>query len=128
MPASSFNEFCQIFIDFFDDESDPNRRWQRVARLLVEEVTRPAAMDLYLGDDAYEQLMTNMRPVLRQEGLRGVGFAFFGGINDSDTDLLLDQLALYVEDPEAYELPDLPGLEEEEQDEEDEDEDENPNH
>ncbi len=86
-----------------------------MASLLVEEVTRPATLGVYVGDDAYEHLRGNMRPVFKQEGLSGVGTAFFGGINDSDTELLLEQVELFLEDPDGYELPDLPGLQGEEE-------------
>ncbi len=87
-----------------------------MARLLVEEVTRPATLGVYVGDDAYEQLRGSMRPVFKQEGLSGVGLAFFGGINDSDTELLLEQVELFLEDPDGYELPELPGLQGEDDD------------
>jgi hypothetical protein len=117
MPASHFQDFCRIFIEFFEDESDPQKRWKHVACLLVEEVTRPATLGVYVGDDAYEHLRGNMRPVLKQEGLSGIGSAFFGGVNDSDTELLLEQVELFLEDPDGYEMPELPGLQGQEEEE-----------
>ena len=116
MPASHFQEFCQNFVELFDDQFDEEQSWQRVASLLVEEVTRPATLGFYMGNNAFEQLRLSMRPILKQEGLIGAGVAFFGGANYSHTELLLEQVELFLEDPDGYEMPELPPLQVEEED------------
>ena len=118
----AFNNFCTTFINHFVDETDPATRFERVARLMVEEITKPGAHLTYAVDVDPEVAILNLRaalrPVLIQEGLLCIEPAFFGGgISAEDTELLLEEFALFVEDPEGYEEPDL---------EEDEDDQEQP--
>ena len=112
----AFRNFCTTFINHFVDETDPATRFERVARLMVEEILRPMAHVRYAvePDVAILNLRAAMRPTLEQEGLLCIEPAFFGGgISAEDTELLLEEFALFVEDPEGYEEPDL------EEDEED---------
>jgi hypothetical protein len=44
---------------------------------------------------------------LEQEGLWAIAPAFFGGVAVEDVELLLEELADFVEDPDNYEAPDL---------------------
>jgi len=115
----AFNNFCTTFVKHFEDETDPAARFQRFARLMVEEVTRPGATLRYSAepDVAAANLREALRPVLIQEGLLCIEPAFFGGgVSAEDTELLLEEFALFVEDPDGYEEP---NLEQDEEDEED---------
>ena len=116
MPASHFHEFCQNFVELFDNQFNEEQSWRRVASLLVEEVSRPATLGFYMGDDAFEQLRISMEPILMQEGLIGAGVAFFGGMYGSHTELLLEQVELFLEDPDDYEMPEIPALQNDEED------------
>lgn len=112
----AFNNFCTTFINHFVDETDPATRFERVARLMVEEITKPGAHLTYAVDldAAILNLRAALRPVLMQEGLLCIEPAFFGGgISAEDTELLLEEFALFVEDPDGYEEPDLEEDEEE---------------
>jgi hypothetical protein len=114
-----FREFCEAFVSHFVDETDPRQRFERFARLMVEEILRPGAHLTYAVDVdpvvAIMNLRAALRPALEQEGLWVIAPAFFGGVSVEDTALLLEEFADFVEDPENYEAPDL---------DEDEDEDE----
>jgi hypothetical protein len=114
-----FREFCEAFVAHFVDETDPRQRFERVARLMVEEILRPGADQRYTGPmpDAMVALRAALKPTLEQEELWVIAPAFFGGVSMEDTELLLDEFSDFVEDPEGYEAPDL-------EDDEDEDEDE----
>jgi hypothetical protein len=114
----AFNNFCTTFINHFVDETDPATRFERVARLMVEEITRPGAHLTYAVDPdvAIVNLRAALRPVLMQEGLLCIEPAFFGGgISAEDTELLLEEFALFVEDPDGYEEPDLEQEDDQEQ-------------
>jgi len=114
----AFNNFCTTFINHFVDETDERARFQRVARLMVEEVTKPGATLRYSAepDVAIANLREALLPVLIQEGLLCIEPAFFGGgISAEDTELLLEEFALFVEDPDGYEEPDLEEEEEDDQ-------------
>jgi hypothetical protein len=112
-----FREFCEAFVAHFVDETDPRQRFERVARLMVEEILRPGADQRYTGPmpDAMVALRAALKPTLEQEELWVIAPAFFGGVSMEDTELLLDEFSDFVEDPDGYEAPDL---------DEDEDEDE----
>lgn len=114
-----FREFCDVFVAHFVDETDPARRFERVARLMVEELGTPGADQRYTGPmpDAMVALRAALKPTLEQEELWVIAPAFFGGVAFDDTELLLDEFADYVEDPEGYEAPDLDEEDEEEDDE-----------
>jgi hypothetical protein len=120
--SGQFVNFCDTFIAHFADETDEMARFQRFARLLVEEVTSLDGMvrytDLEEDADPIALLRDAMRPTLEQENLWVIAPAFFGGVALDDVELLLEELADFVEDPEGYEAPDLPGEEEVDQDEE----------
>jgi hypothetical protein len=120
--SGQFANFCDTFIAHFADETDEMARFQRFARLLVEEVTSVDGMVRYtdLPDDvdSIALLRASMRPTLEQENLWVIAPAFFGGVALEDVELLLEELADFVEDPEGYEAPDLPGEEEVYQEEE----------
>jgi len=102
-----FADFCQIFVNHFVDETDPAQRFERFARLMVEELGKPGAAERYVGDDAYDNLRAALRPTLEQEGLWVIAPAFFGGVSAEDTELLLEEFATYMEDPQGYEGADL---------------------
>ena len=104
-----FSDFCAIFVAHFVDETDPHRRFERVARLMVEELGRPGSQERYTGtlDNAITALRTALKPTLEQEELWVIAPAFFGGVAVDDTELLLEEFADYVADPEGYEAPDL---------------------
>jgi hypothetical protein len=102
-----FTDFCDLFVTHFVDETDPAQRFERFARLMVEELGRPGAAERYVGDDAYDNLRAALRPTLEQEGLWVIAPAFFGGVSAEDTELLLDEFADYAEDPQGYEGPNL---------------------
>ena len=116
-----FREFCEAFVAHFVDETDPRQRFERFARLMVEEILRPGAHLTYAVDVdpvvAIMNLRAALRPALEQEELWVIAPAFFGGVSVEDTELLLEEFADFVEDPDGYEAPDL-------EDDEDEDEDE----
>ena len=117
----AFRNFCTTFINHFKDETDPATRFERVARLMVEEITKPGAHLTYAVDvdpiAAILNLRAALRPVLMQEGLLCIEPAFFGGgVSAEDTELLLEEFALFVEDPDGYEEPDLEEADEEDQD------------
>lgn len=120
--SGQFANFCDTFIAHFADETDEMARFQRFARLLVEEVTSPDGIvrytDLEEDADPIALLRDAMRPTLEQENLWVIAPAFFGGVALDDVELLLEELADFVEDPEGYEAPDLPGEEEVNQEEE----------
>jgi hypothetical protein len=120
--SGQFANFCDTFIAHFADETDEMARFQRFARLLVEEVTSVDGMVRYtdLPDDvdSIALLRASMQPTLEQENLWVIAPAFFGGVALEDVELLLEELADFVEDPEGYEAPDLPGEEEVHQEEE----------
>jgi len=103
----AFSNFCEVFVAHFVDDTDPRRRFERVARFIVQEITLAGAEDRYTADDAYENLREALKPVLEQEGLWCIAPAFFGGVSNDDTEFLLDEFANYVDDPEGYEAPDL---------------------
>ena len=117
-----FLNFCEAFVAHFVDETDEMARFQRFARLLVEEVTSVDGMVRYTDPeedvDLIALLRDSMRPTLEQENLWVIAPAFFGGVALDDVELLLEELADFVEDPEGYEAPDLPGEEEVNQEEE----------
>ena len=104
-----FADFCDLFVTHFVDETDPAKRFERVARFMVEELGRPGADQRYTGtlDNAITALRTALKPTLEQEGLWVIAPAFFGGVSADDTELLLEEFATYMEDPEGYEGPDL---------------------
>lgn len=104
-----FNDFCEVFVAHFADETDPHARFQRFARFMVEELGTPGAAERYTGtlDNALTALRTALRPTLEQEALWVIAPAFFGGVSADDTELLLEEFADFVEDPEGYEAPDL---------------------
>ena len=120
--SGQFVNFCDTFIAHFADETDEMARFQRFARLLVEEVTSVDGMirytDLEEDVDPIALLRDSMRPTLEQENLWVIAPAFFGGVALDDVELLLEELADFVEDPDGYEAPDLPGEEEVAQEEE----------
>ena len=107
--AGQFSDFCEVFVAHFADDTDPHRRFERVARLMVEELGRPGADQRYTGtlDNAITALRTALRPILEQEELWVIAPAFFGGVAADDTELLLEEFADFVADPEGYEAPDL---------------------
>ena len=104
-----FNDFCELFVSHFADETDPHARFQRFARFMVEELGRPGSQERYTGtlDNALTALRTALKPTLEQEELWVIAPAFFGGVSADDTELLLEEFADFVEDPEGYEAPDL---------------------
>jgi hypothetical protein len=104
-----FREFCEAFVAHFVDETDPRQRFERVARLMVEEILRPGADQRYTGPmpDAMVALRAALKPTLEQEELWVIAPAFFGGVSMEDTELLLDEFSDFVEDPDGYEAPDL---------------------
>ena len=104
-----FREFCEAFVSHFVDETDPRQRFERVARLMVEEILRPGADQRYTGPmpDAMVALRAALKPTLEQEELWVIAPAFFGGVSMEDTELLLDEFSDFVEDPDGYEAPDL---------------------
>ena len=104
-----FADFCQIFVNHFADETDPHARFQRVARLMVEELGKPGAQERYTVPlpDAMVALREALRPILEQERLWVIAPAFFGGVSVDDTELLLEEFATYMEDPQGYEGADL---------------------
>jgi len=122
--SGQFANFCDKFIAHFADETDERARFQRFARLLVEEVTSVDGMvrytDLEEDVDPIALLRAAMRPTLEQEELWVIAPAFFGsgGVCIDDVELLLEELADFVEDPDSYEAPDLPQEEDEDQEEE----------
>ena len=108
----------------FVDETDPHRRFERVARLMVEELGRPGSQERYTGtlDNAITALRAALKPTLEQEDLWVIAPAFFGGVAVDDTELLLEEFADFVADPEGYEAPDL-DFDEDDWDPEDEEDD-----
>lgn len=110
--SGAFRNFCDTFVTHFADETDEMARFQRFARLMVEEVTSEAGLirytDIPEGVDPIALLREVMRPTLEQEGLWAIAPAFFGGVALEDVELLLEELADFVEDPDNYEAPDLP--------------------
>jgi len=125
--AGQFSDFCQVFVAHFVDETDPHRRFERVARLMVEELGRPGSQERYTGtlDNAITALRAALRPTLEQEELWVIAPAFFGGVAVDDTELLLEEFADYVADPEGYEAPDLDLDDDYEEDDDNGDEQEN---
>jgi hypothetical protein len=115
--SGAFRNFCDTFVAHFADETDEMARFQRFARLLVEEVTSVDGLIRYtdIPDDVdpIALLREVMRPTLEQEELWAIAPAFFGGVALDDVELLLEELADFVEDPDNYEAPDLPQEEEE---------------
>ena len=99
----AITNFTDRFVTFFKDATDPQRRFERLARLLVEEVTHPHAD--YTGSDAVGRLQLAMRPIMQQEMLMPIAPAFFGGIHDSETRYLLEEVARYRADPAGYVAP-----------------------
>lgn len=110
--SGAFRNFCDTFVAHFADETDEMARFQRFARLMVEEVTSEAGLirytDIPEDVDPIALLREVMRPTLEQEGLWVIAPAFFGGVALDDVELLLEELADFVEDPDNYEAPDLP--------------------
>ena len=110
--SGAFRNFCDTFVAHFADETDEMARFQRFARLMVEEVTSEAGLirytDIPEDVDPIALLREVMRPTLEQEGLWAIAPAFFGGVALDDVELLLEELADFVEDPDNYEAPDLP--------------------
>jgi len=117
-----FSNFCDVFVAHFADETDPHARFQRFARFMVEEITKPGNAERYTGtlDNVATALRTALRPVLEQERLWVIAPAFFGGVSVDDTFLLLEEFADFVADPEGYEAPDLDLDDDDDWDEEDE--------
>ncbi len=117
--SGAFRNFCDTFVASFEDETDEMARFQRFARLMVEEVTSVDGIvrytDIPEGVNPILLLREVMRPTLEQEGLWAIAPAFFGGVALDDVELLLEELADFVEDPDNYEAPDLPQEEDEEQ-------------
>ena len=117
--SGAFRNFCDTFVASFEDETDEMARFQRFARLMVEEVTSEAGLirytDIPEGVDPIALLREVMRPTLEQENLWVIAPAFFGGVAVEDVELLLEELADFVEDPDNYEAPDLPQEEDEEE-------------
>ena len=115
--SGAFRNFCDTFVAHFADETDEMARFERFARLLVEEVTSVDGAARYTDIpedvDPIALLREVMRPTLEQEGLWAIAPAFFGGIAVEDVELLLEELADFVEDPDNYEAPDLPQEEDE---------------
>ena len=115
--SGAFRNFCDTFVAHFADETDEMARFERFARLLVEEVTSLDGVARYtdIPDDVdpIALLREVMRPTLEQEGLWAIAPAFFGGVALDDVELLLEELADFVEDPDNYEAPDLPQEEDE---------------
>ena len=107
--AGQFSDFCQVFVAHFADETDPHARFQRFARFMVEELGRPGSQERYTGTlyNALTALRTALKPILEQEALWVIAPAFFGGVSADDTELLLEEFADFVADPEGYEAPDL---------------------
>jgi hypothetical protein len=122
--SGAFRNFCDTFVAHFADESDEMARFERFARLLVEEVTSVDGIARYTDIpedvDPIALLREVMRPVLEQENLWVIAPAFFGGVALDDVELLLEELADFVEDPDNYEAPDLPQEEDEIEEEEEE--------
>jgi len=104
-----FSNFCTVFVAHFVDESDEMARFQRLARLIVEEITRPCRMLRYTADDALQELKRSIRPILEQEALWAIAPAFFGsgGVCREDVELLLQELATFIENPDGYQAPTL---------------------
>ena len=77
--AGQFRDFCAVFVAHFVDETDPHRRFERVARLMVEELGRPGADQRYTGtlDNAITALRAALKPTLEQEELWVIAPAFF---------------------------------------------------
>ena len=115
--SGAFRNFCDTFVAHFADETDEIARFERFARLLVEEVTSVDGLirytDIPEDVDPIALLREVMRPTLEQEGLWAIAPAFFGGVALDDVELLLEELADFVEDPDNYEAPDFPQEEEE---------------
>ena len=115
--SGAFRNFCETFVAHFADETDEMARFERFARLLVEEVTSVDGIARYTDIpedvDPIALLREVMRPVLEQENLWVIAPAFFGGVALDDVELLLEELADFVEDPDNYEAPDLPQEEDE---------------
>ena len=115
--SGAFRNFCDTFVASFEDETDEMARFQRFARLMVEEVTSEAGLirytDIPEDVDPIALLREVMRPTLEQENLWVIAPAFFGGVAVEDVELLLEELADFVEDPDNYEAPDLPQEEDE---------------
>jgi len=115
--SGAFRNFCDTFVAHFADETDEMARFERFARLLVEEVTSVDGLirytDIPEDVDPIALLREVMRPTLEQEGLWAIAPAFFGGVALDDVELLLEELADFVEDPDNYEAPDFPQEEEE---------------
>jgi len=115
--SGAFRNFCDTFVAHFADETDEMARFERFARLLVEEVTSVDGIARYTDIpedvDPIALLREVMRPTLEQEGLWAIAPAFFGGVALDDVELLLEELADFVEDPDNYEAPDLPQEEDE---------------
>jgi len=115
--SGAFRNFCDTFVAHFADETDELARFERFARLLVEEVTSVDGLirytDIPEDVDPIALLREVMRPTLEQEGLWAIAPAFFGGVALDDVELLLEELADFVEDPDNYEAPDFPQEEEE---------------
>ena len=115
--SGAFRNFCDTFVAHFADETDEMARFERFARLLVEEVTSVDGIARYTDIpedvDPIALLREVMRPVLEQENLWVIAPAFFGGVALDDVELLLEELADFVEDPDNYEAPDLPQEEDE---------------
>ena len=120
--AGQFGDFCAVFVAHFVDDTDPHRRFERVARLMVEELGRPGADQRYTGtlDNALTALRAALKPTLEQEELWVIAPAFFGGVAADDTELLLEEFADFVADPEGYEAPDLDEEDDYEEDDEEE--------
>jgi hypothetical protein len=120
--SGQFANFCHTFVTHFEDETDERARFQRFAALLVAEVTSVAGLvrytELQEGEDPLILLRTALRPTLEQEGLWAIAPAFFGGVCVEDVELLLEEVATFVEDPDGYVAPDLPGQDDEEEEEE----------
>jgi hypothetical protein len=114
--SGAFRNFCDTFVAHFADETDEMARFERFARLMVEEVTSVDGVARYTDIpedvDPIALLREVMRPTLEQEGLWAIAPAFFGGVALDDVELLLEELADFVEDPDNYEGPDLPQEEE----------------
>lgn len=120
--AGQFGDFCAVFVAHFVDDTDPHRRFERVARLMVEELSRPGSQERYTGtlDNAITALRAALKPTLEQEELWVIAPAFFGGVALDDTELLLEEFAEFVADPEGYEAPDLDLDDDEEEEDEEE--------
>ena len=123
--SGAFRNFCDAFVASFEDETDEMARFQRFARLMVDEVTSVDGLarytDVQEGVDPATLLRTAMRPILEQENLWVIAPAFFGGVAFEDVEFLLEELADFVEDPDGYEAPDMSDGEDDEDQDQDQD-------